>query len=35
MWIFAQTFDKVPFKRLLAKLLAHGIDGQVYKWNTA
>lgn len=29
---FQKAFDKVPHKRLLAKLKAHGIDGSVLKW---
>jgi len=29
---FAKTFDKVPHRCLLAKLQAHGIDGQVVRW---
>jgi len=29
---FAKAFDKVPHMRLLAKLQAHGIDGNVIKW---
>jgi len=29
---FAKTFDKVPHRRLLAKLQAHRIDGRVVKW---
>ena len=29
---FAKAFDKVPHRRLLAKLQAHGIDGQVVRW---
>ena len=29
---FQKAFDKVPYKRLLAKIKAHGIDGNVYLW---
>ena len=29
---FQKAFDKVPHGRLLTKLLAHGIDGNVLKW---
>ena len=29
---FTKAFDKVPHRRLLAKLQAHGIDGQVMRW---
>jgi hypothetical protein len=29
---FAKAFDKVPHARLLKKLRAHGIDGQLYRW---
>ena len=29
---FQKAFDKVPHKRLLAKLSAHGIDGNVLSW---
>jgi len=29
---FCQAFDKVPHGRLLAKLRAHGFDGQVVAW---
>ena len=29
---FQKAFDKVPHKRLLAKLKAHGIDGVVLRW---
>ena len=29
---FAKAFDKVPKERLLAKLAAHGIGGQVLLW---
>ncbi|MCP4268390.1 MAG: hypothetical protein GY777_22910, partial [Candidatus Brocadiaceae bacterium] len=29
---FQKAFDKVPHKRLLAKIKAHGIDGNVYLW---
>ena len=29
---FQKAFDKVPHKRLLMKLVAHGIDGNVLKW---
>jgi hypothetical protein len=29
---FAKAFDKVPWKRLLAKLRAHGIKGKVHRW---
>ena len=29
---FQKAFDKVPHKRLLLKLVAHGIDGNVLKW---
>ena len=29
---FAQAFDKVPHRRLLMKLKAHGIDGVVLEW---
>ena len=29
---FAKAFDKVPHRRLFAKLQAHGINGQVVRW---
>ena len=29
---FAKAFDKVPHKRLLAKLQFHGIGGQIVRW---
>ena len=29
---FAKTFDKVPHKRLIKKLEAHGISGNVSRW---
>ena len=29
---FAKAFDKVPHKRLLSKLEAHGIMGKILKW---
>ena len=29
---FAKAFDKVPVKRLLKKVRAHGIGGQLYNW---
>ena len=29
---FAKAFDKVPAKRLLKKVRAHGIGGQLYSW---
>ena len=29
---FQKAFDKVPHKRLLMKLAAHGIAGNVLKW---
>ena len=29
---FSKAFDKVPKKRLLAKIKAHGIDGNVLSW---
>ena len=29
---FQKVFDKVPHKRLLMKLAAHGITGNVLKW---
>ena len=29
---FAKAFDKVPHRRLLMKLKAHGIDGVVLEW---
>ena len=29
---FAKAFDKVPHKRLLAKLHAHGVQGRVLSW---
>jgi len=29
---FAKAFDKVPHRRLLAKLQSHGIDGKVVRW---
>jgi hypothetical protein len=29
---FAKAFDKVPHARLLKKLKAHGIDGQLHRW---
>ena len=30
---FAKAFDKVPHSKLIAKLAAHGISGQVLNWN--
>ena len=30
--LFAKVFDKVPHFRLIKKLMAHGIDGNVAKW---
>ncbi len=27
-----KTFDKVPHRRLLSKLLAHGISGNIHNW---
>jgi ribonuclease P/MRP protein subunit RPP40 len=32
---FAKAFDKVPHKRLVAQLQAHGVGGKVLKWITA
>ena len=29
---FQKAFDKVPHRRLLAKVKAHGIDGIILKW---
>ena len=29
---FAKAFDKVPHFRLIKKLKAHGVDGNVAKW---
>ncbi len=29
---FARVFDKVPWKRLMAKLCAHGVSGSVFRW---
>jgi hypothetical protein len=29
---FAKAFDKVPIKRLLKKVRAHGISGQILQW---
>jgi len=29
---FQKAFDKVPHKRLIQKLAAHGIDGSVIRW---
>ena len=29
---FAKAFDKVPIRRLMAKLKAHGIEGKVWHW---
>ena len=29
---FAKVFDKVPHKRLLKKVQAHGVSGKVYSW---
>ena len=29
---FQKAFDKVPHRRLLAKVKAHGIDGMILKW---
>ena len=29
---FAKAFDKVPTERLLRKLKAHGVEGQVAEW---
>ena len=29
---FAKAFDKVPHKRLLKKVQAHGVCGKVYSW---
>jgi ribonuclease P/MRP protein subunit RPP40 len=29
---FAKAFDKVPHRRLLAQLRAHGVQGEVLKW---
>jgi len=29
---FQKAFDKVPHRRLVLKLKAHGIDGNVLKW---
>ena len=31
---FAKAFDKVPHRRLVSKLLSHGIDGKVCAWIT-
>ena len=30
---FAKAFDKVLHLRLITKLKAHGVDGNVAKWN--
>ena len=32
---FAKAFDKVPTRRLLAKLEAHGVEGKVHRWIAA
>jgi len=32
---FSKAFDKVPVKRLLEKIKAHGIQGEVLRWVTA
>ena len=32
---FSKAFDKVPHKRLLRKVAAHGIDGKLLKWISA
>jgi len=29
---FQKAFDKVPHKRLILKLKAHGIDGKLLEW---
>jgi hypothetical protein len=29
---FAKAFDKVPWKRLMTKLRAHGVSGSVFRW---
>ena len=29
---FMKTFDKVPHKRLLAKIKSYGIEGNILKW---
>ena len=29
---FQKAFDKVPHKRLILKLAAHGIDGKLLEW---
>ena len=29
---FQKAFDKVPHRRLLMKLQAHGIDGEILRW---
>ncbi len=29
---FAKAFDKVPHRRLLAQLEAHGVEGRVLRW---
>ena len=29
---FAKAFDKVPHKRLIRKIQAHGIDGNMLRW---
>ncbi len=29
---FQKSFDKVPHMRLLAKLKAHGVTGNIHKW---
>jgi len=31
----AKAFDKVPYKRLILKLKAHGIDGIVFNFTTS
>jgi hypothetical protein len=29
---YGEAFDKVPIKRLLKKVRAHGIHGQILQW---
>ena len=29
---FAKAFDKIPHKRMLKKVQAHGVSGKVYSW---
>ena len=32
---FSKAFDRVPHQRLLAKVRAHGITGDIYNWISA